>query len=186
MKRIKKGMCVFVAVTFLTMMTMGCAGNRTLDPNYLAYSQNVQAQVQAQAKQPPLIDLSVSADGKIEGLKVYVPPENINVEQYRRPAPHPGWALATKAVGVLGVLGGIYLAGQALEGIVEASGSTTTTTNYTNSGNEVGGDMTTTTIDMNTTNSVTGDGNTFNADTMFDYTGGDKPTTTTTTTTTKK
>ena len=168
MFRNKKVLSMIVCVAFVGMLFGGCAGNRMLDPNYLAYVQTVQNQQNLQAQQPPLVDLKVDDEGKIEGLKVFVPPEKITPQQYRRPAAHPAWKLAGKALGVVGTLGGIYLAGQALEGILEAgTGNTTNNSWGDGSGNHVGGDMST--VDVTNTNTVSGHDNVLNSENTFDY-----------------
>lgn len=105
-----KRLIILIAMASL----MGCA---TSNPNYQAY---------LQAAGKPLVQVDVTEDGKIKSFVV----GNPFVQQEKD---HPGWRVAEKAVGALGIVGGIWVAGQSLGNIVSEvgknSGHNTTITN---------------------------------------------------------
>lgn len=106
-----------IIVMLLTFGTFGCAGN----DSYVRYLDAKRHQVSA--KRMPLVDLTLDRDSRVSNIKFYPQPPMIVIEQEKD---HPGYALAGGVVRVLGVVGSIFVAGEAIEGIVEASTGNTT------------------------------------------------------------
>jgi hypothetical protein len=134
-KKLTAILCIFslVAVT-------GCAtrGAQTVDANYSAYLAALQAQFVKEEK--PMVDLELHDDGKVKGLKVWREPKFMPVEQKRPDPPHPGWATLNGLIRVGGIIGGIWAAGDALEGVLDSVNHGGTTNNF-GSYNSAGGDL---------------------------------------------
>lgn len=126
----KKIAMLTVLMFFTTSIFTGC-GAKIVDPNYMAYTQTLQAQFVANKE--PLVSIEVDIDGKIAGIIVNQPVKQLNVEQKKS---HPVWAVASNIVKVFGIVGGIWATGDAISSIVDASSGNTT---YTNSGNDNSG-----------------------------------------------
>lgn len=142
------GICVLLTI-FLVVMTMGCASSpKTLNPNYAAYQQ-------AKLTQPALVDIRWSDDGqRIKQLTVNAP---MDIQQKQPDAPHPAWGVVNSLVRVGGIVGGIWAAGDAMEGVIGASrGSYTSGGDMAVSGSSVANPIsTTTTTETTTTNTET-------------------------------
>jgi len=145
------GICGLLAI-FLVLMTVGCASSpKTLDPNYAAYQQ-------AKLTQPSLVDIKWSDDGqRIKQLTVNAP---MDIQQKQPDAPHPAWAVVNGLVRVGGIVGGIWAAGDAMEGVIGASrGSYISGGDMAVSGSSVANPITTTTTtETTTTNTETTSG----------------------------
>jgi hypothetical protein len=129
----------FVVLTVFSFVTtfgfVGCASNgpRQIDPNYSAYVAAMQAQVMREEK--PMVKFDMTDDGKLKGLEVYAPRQIVPIQQKRPDAPHPGWAVANGLVRAATIVGGIWAAGDAMQGILGAAsgGGTYIGSNNTNS-----------------------------------------------------
>jgi len=94
---------------------------------YNSYLDAKKAQIAAERK--PLIEIALDKDGKLASLAVYPAPQQIDIQQEWD---HPGYAVVSGLIRVAGVVGSIFVAGQAIEGIVDASTGTTTNINSSN------------------------------------------------------
>ena len=115
---------IFSLITMLAFFSMGCATPQA----YNSYLDAKKAQIAAERK--PLIELALDKDGKLASLAVYPAPQQIDIQQERD---HPGYAVVSGLIKVAGVVGSIFVAGQAIEGIVDASSGNST---YINSAND--------------------------------------------------
>ena len=115
----KKAIVLFILLVFST----GCATQGA----YIQYLDAKKAQVTAERK--PLIDLTLTPDGKLAAIKMYPQPPQVDIQQEKD---HPGYALAGAVVRIAGIIGSIFVAGEAIEGIVDAS---TGDSSYINSAN---------------------------------------------------
>ena len=123
---------IFTIVT----TTVGCGGKNVVNPDYLAYTQALQAQFLASKE--PLVSIEVDTDGKIAGVIVNQPMRNIVVQQK---APHPGWGVFSGVVRMCGVVGSIWATGDAISGIIEAGSGTNTYINSANNNSENSGSI---------------------------------------------
>ena len=90
-------------VLIVLLVMVGCT---TMNPNYAAYLK--------EASQP-LVRVDVDENGKIKSFVV----GNPYVQQEKD---HPAWRVAGQAIGALGMVGGIWVAGQSLGNIVSEVG----------------------------------------------------------------
>jgi hypothetical protein len=148
---------VFIVLSLSLLLFTGCAstGAQSVDANYAAYVAAVQAYSNVEHK--PMVDLELTEDGKVKGIKVWKERPPLNIAQKKDPAPHPGWKVLNSVVRVGGIIGGIWAAGEAMEGLVEAipAGG-----NHTNIGSYNGADGSATISDSwnsSTFRDVTGD-----------------------------
>lgn len=96
----------------LLSLCAGCATTHQLDPNY-------QAMLNAYATQGDLLSITCPEGGCVfTSLKVRAPQM---IPQRQADPPHPAWRVADSLIRAGGVVGGIWAAGNALEGIVGAS-----------------------------------------------------------------
>lgn len=121
---------LITSVIFLAFVLAGCAGN----DSYVRYLDAKRHQVSAERK--PLVDLTLDSNSRVSNIKFYPQPPMILIEQEKD---HPGYALAGGVVRVLGVVGSIFVAGEAIEGIVEASTGNSTNMNSYNNNSENSG-----------------------------------------------
>ena len=84
----------YLLLAVSTALLIGCA--TTQNPNYMAY---------IAAAQRPLVQVDVDEQGRVKSFTV----GNPFVQQEKD---HPGWRVADRAVGVVGVVGGIWAAGE--------------------------------------------------------------------------
>ena len=130
-----------IILLFLILPLAGCSLLRppAADPNYAAYARTMQ--VQFQAAREPLVNIQLSDEGKITGIVVNQPAQLIQVQQKKD---HPGYRLAGSVVKMAGIVGSIFMVGESLEGVIEASQGNET---YINSQNSM--DENTGTVDLN-------------------------------------
>lgn len=138
-----------VTAFFVAMMAVflaaGCASTgQAPDPNY-------SAMLQAYQSQPPLVEMTCPDGGCVfKSLKVSSPQ---SIPQRQPDAPHPAWSALNGLIRVGGVVGGIWAAGDALEGIIEAGRGISTYQSGGDmavSGSTVANPVTTTTTTTNT------------------------------------
>lgn len=158
MKTFAKVCVALVLSLFVLTGFTGCAARQaqTLDANYAAYVAALQAYANKEHK--PMLDLELDEEGKVKGLKVWKEPPPLNIQQVKDSAPHPGWKVLNSLVRVGGVVGGIWAAGDAMEGIISAipAGGN----NYTFGSNNGGDGSATLTDSMNSatfSGNITGD-----------------------------
>ena len=124
----------------LVLSVISCAGNPVNGEHYMAYLMTIESQEKARATAKPLVDLKLDGSGRLQAIAMSQPMVHREVKEFK-PMGDPtsmAWARTTeRLIGLTGILGGIYLTGQALEGIVDSVGSTT----YTNSFNASGGNL---------------------------------------------
>lgn len=104
------------------------------------------------------MDIKWSDDGqRIKQLTVNAP---MDIQQKQPDAPHPAWAVVNGLVRVGGIVGGIWAAGDAMEGVIGASrGSYISGGDMAVSGSSVANPITTTTTtETTTTNTETTSG----------------------------
>lgn len=112
----------------LLLLLSGCAS--TMNPSYQAY---------IQAASRPLVQVDVDEQGRVKSFIV----GNPFVQQEKD---HAGWRVAERAVGVVGVVGGIWAAGEFIMkpmfstfgSFANAPNSITTTTTNTNTNTTIG------------------------------------------------
>lgn len=142
-----KKIAMFTALMFFVVsISTGCSV-KAVDPNYMAYTQTLQAQFVANKE--PLVSIEVDVDGKIAGIIVNQPVKQLDVEQKN---PHPVWMVASGVVKMVGIVGSIWATGDAISDIVDASSGATT---YTNSGTDNSGNSGELSIDHIATDTVT-------------------------------
>ena len=93
----------FLLLIVLLTLVAGCA---TMNPNYQAY---------LAAAGKPLVQVDVDENGKIKSFIVGNP-------YLQQEKDHPAWRVAGQAIGALGMVGGIWVAGQSLGNIVSEVG----------------------------------------------------------------
>ena len=121
---------LIILLTVSAFLSMSCATQGA----YIQYLDAKKAQISAERK--PLIELSLDKDGKLASLAVYPAPQQIDIQQERD---HPGYAVVSGLIKVVGVVGSIFVAGEAIEGIVSASTGTNTNINSLNNNSENAG-----------------------------------------------
>lgn len=117
---------IIISIFWIT----GCAGN----DSYVRYLATTEHQINAERK--PLLDLTLDKDARITNIKMYPAPRYIKIEQEKD---HPIYALGGALVRVCGIVGSIFVAGEAIEGIVEAStGNVVYSNSYNNNAENAG------------------------------------------------
>ena len=119
-------------ITLLAFLSMGCATSGAYN-NYLDAKK---AQIAAERK--PLIELALDKDGKLTSLAVYPAPQQIDIQQEKD---HPGYAVASGFIKMAGIVGSIFMIGDAMEGIVSSSTGTSTNINSLNNNSENAGSI---------------------------------------------
>lgn len=133
---------LIVMIMILVFMT-GCATSG----GYEMYLKTKESQI-TMARQP-LVDLTITEDGKIGSIKMFSPPPLIKIEQERT---HPGWAAFSGVIKICGIAGAIWATGDAVSSIIDAGSGTTT---YINSGNNMSDNSGSIVTDYITTDTVT-------------------------------
>lgn len=138
-----------IGILLSFVMLTSCASTGTkrtyVDPNYKAYVKQMEAQIAKEQK--PLIDLTLTDDGRVQSVKMYPEQKPLKVEQYVKQY-HPVWGVIKTAVPVVGTVFGIRESGKALERIINSSSGDVTYTDSYNDNSD--GSVATTTTTTNT------------------------------------
>lgn len=110
-----------IALVIVGALCIGCAAKQTtVSPDYAQYLATVQATTH------PLVEITWDETGqRMTSLKVTQP---VNIQQKAPDAPHPAWGVANSLIRTAGIVGGIWAAGDAMQGVIEASRGTYNTT----------------------------------------------------------
>jgi len=126
----KKLILCLVSVMFLA----GCATTKELDPNYMAYLNEIKAQ--REAPREPLLVLTLDANGLVRDLRVTLPPDRVEIRPYE-PKIHPAWRLAGTTVKAAATVVGIGLVSDMITDLANVAGHNNY---YSDSFNKVGRD----------------------------------------------